>query len=66
MQMSEAGSLRGSPDDQEINVDDSDELRHWSSLFKARPESVIEAVARVGKSPARVRALLQEESNSRG
>jgi hypothetical protein len=50
---------RGSPDDQHINVEDIDELHHWARLLGTTPEQIKEAVARVGKSPARVREYLE-------
>jgi hypothetical protein len=58
-----SGIARGSPDDQEINVEDCDELRHWSSTLNARPEQLIEAVAKVGKAALRVRLFLEAESS---
>ena len=58
--MVDVNSLRGSPDDQEVNVDDSDELRHWTSTLKTTPEKLKEAVVKVGRSVALVRDYLSK------
>lgn len=51
--------MRGSPDDQEVNVEDSDEVRHYARLFNTTPESLKEAVLHVGSSAAKVKRYFQ-------
>jgi hypothetical protein len=54
---------RGSPDDQFINVLDSDELRHWSRLFQTTPEKLKVAVCLVGTSVVKTREYLKLHSS---
>jgi hypothetical protein len=58
-----AGSegLRGSPDDQEVNLDDTDEVRHYVRLFDTTEDMLKEAVIHVGTSAAKVKRYLQSE-----
>jgi hypothetical protein len=52
-------SMRGSPDDQEVNVHDTDEVRHYARLFNTSEETLKEAVISVGASAAKVKRYLQ-------
>lgn len=64
-EVSEMSDLqRGSPDDQFINVNDWDELRHWSRVLQVTPEVLRAAVGLVGTSAVKARAHL--ELRSRG
>jgi hypothetical protein len=51
--------LRGSPDDQEVNLNDTDEVRHYARLFDTSAEVLREAVVSVGPSVAKVRRFLE-------
>ena len=51
--------VRGSPDDQEVNLNDSDEVRHYVRLFETTPELLREAVISAGASVASVKQYLQ-------
>ena len=50
---------RGSPDDGYINLDDGDEVRHWSHKLNTTPERLKEAVIAAGTSPASVKRFLE-------
>ena len=51
---------RGSPDDQFININDCDELRHWSELLQTTPEKLRAAVCSVGASAEKTREYLKQ------
>lgn len=51
---------RGSPDDQFINIDDGDEVRHWTRLLNTTADQLREAVIKVGNSGEKVRQYLQK------
>jgi hypothetical protein len=57
--MSSAIHQRGSPDDAIINMDDVDEVRHWTRLLRTTPERLREAVIRVGTSGENVKRYLE-------
>lgn len=57
--MSDSDGARGSPDDQFINVNDGDELRHWAHLLHTTADRLKEAVVKVGSGADRVRRYLQ-------
>lgn len=50
---------RGSPDDQFINVDDCDELRHWSRMLQTTPDELKAAVRAAGTSARNAREYLK-------
>ena len=52
------GGQRGSPDDQFINVNDGDEVRHWTRLLHTTADQLKEAVIKVGSSAEKVRRYL--------
>lgn len=52
-------SVRGSPDDQEVNIHDIDEVRHYARLFNTTAEVLRDAVISVGPSAAKVKRYLQ-------
>jgi len=49
---------RGSPDDQFINIDDCDELRHWSRVLQTTSERLKTVVCAVGTSAEKAREYL--------
>lgn len=53
--MSDDKSARHSPDNKRIDVNDPNEVRHWSKSFGVTPEKLKELVARVGTSAEKVR-----------
>lgn len=53
---------RGSPDDQFINVQDGDEIRHWCRILGTDPATLAEVVAKVGQSAAKVKRHLQHKA----
>lgn len=54
--MSDDKSARHSPDNRRIDVNDPDELRHWSKSLGVTPEQLKQLVSRVGTSAEKVRA----------
>lgn len=60
--MSDSHSQRGSPDDQFINIDDGDEVRHWTRLLHTTADQLKDAVIKVGNSGEKVRQYLQKPS----
>lgn len=56
--MSDSRVQRGSPDDQFINIDDGDEVCHWTRLLHTTAEQLKEAVIKVGNSGEKVRQYL--------
>lgn len=54
--MSDDKSARHSPDNKRIDINDPNELRHWSKSLGVTPEKLKELVARVGTSADKVRA----------
>jgi hypothetical protein len=58
--MSDDKSQRGAPDNKRIDVNDPDELRHWSKSLGVTPEQLKDAVARVGTSAEKVRESLRK------
>jgi hypothetical protein len=57
-------SQRGSPDDQFINVDDCDELRHWAKVLQLTPDDLKAAVFRLGTSAEKIRKYLRSSDAS--
>jgi hypothetical protein len=55
-----SGDERGSPDDQFINVNDGDEVRHWTRLLHTTADQLKEAVIKVGNSGDKVRRYLRK------
>lgn len=53
--MSDDKSARHSPDNKRIDVNDPNEVRHWSKSLNVTPEKLKELVARVGTSAEKVR-----------
>jgi len=54
--MSDDKSARHSPDNKRIDVNDPQEVRHWSESLGITPEKLKELVSRVGTSAEKVRA----------
>lgn len=53
--MSDDKSARNSPDNKRIDVNDPDELRHWSKSLGVTPDKLKQLVGRVGTSADKVR-----------
>jgi DNA-binding protein H-NS len=58
--MSDDKSQRNAPDNKRIDVNDPNEVRHWSKSLGVTPEQLKEAVARVGTSAEKVRESLRK------
>ena len=58
--MSDDKGQRGAPDNKRIDVNDPNEVRHWTKSFGITPEQLKEAVGRVGTSAEKVRASLRK------
>jgi len=58
--MSDDKSNRGSPDNRRIDVNDPNEIRHWTKSLGVTEEQLKEAVARVGTSAQKVRESLRK------
>jgi hypothetical protein len=58
--MSDDKRQRGAPDIKRIDVNDPNELRHWSSSLGVTPEQLKDAVSRVGTSAEKVRESLRK------
>lgn len=57
--MSDDKSNRGSPDRKRIDMNDPDEVRHWTKSLGVTPEELKAAVERVGTSAEKVRESLR-------
>jgi len=53
---------RGSPDDQEIQLNDSDEIRYWSTVFRVTPAELASAVGKIGADAKIVRAYFGDSN----
>ena len=58
--MTDDKSRRGSPYNKRIDVNDPNEVRHWSQSLGVTPEELKAAVSRVGTSAEKVRESLRE------
>jgi hypothetical protein len=58
--MSDDKSNRGSPDNRRIDVNDPNEVRHWTKSLGVTAEQLKDTVARVGTSAQRVRESLRK------
>jgi hypothetical protein len=58
--MSDDKSQRGAPDNRRIDMNDRDEVRHWSKSLGVTPEQLKDAAARVGTSAEKVRESLSK------
>jgi hypothetical protein len=58
--VSDDKAQRGAPDDRRIDVNDPDEIRHWSKSLGVTPEQLKDAVARVGTAAEKVRDALRK------
>lgn len=57
--MSDDKGNRGSPDRNRIDVNDPDEIRHWTKSFGVTPEQLKAAAEKVGTSADKVRETLR-------
>jgi hypothetical protein len=58
--MSDDKSNRGAPDSKRIDVNDPDEVRHWTRSLGVTAEELKAAVSRVGTSAEKVRESLRK------
>ena len=56
--MSDNKSNRSSPDNKRIDINDPNEVRHWTGSFGVTAEKLKQAVEKVGTSAEKVRAHL--------
>lgn len=56
--MADDKSKKGSPDNDRIDVKDSNELRNWAKAFDTTQQAIKDAVAEVGTSAAKVKKHL--------
>ena len=56
--MSDSKQARNSPDNKRIDVNDRDEVRHWTKSLGVTEEQLKSAVAKVGTSAQKVREHL--------
>lgn len=58
--MSDNKDKTGSPDNDTIDVNDSNEIRNWCKSFGCTKEELLAAVKAVGKSAKKVKAHLEK------
>jgi hypothetical protein len=58
--MSDDKTNRGAPDNKRIDVNDPNEVRHWTRSLGINEQQLRDAVARVGTSAEKVRESLRK------